>query len=284
MSIEDIAGHAPQPDAEARQSMAQAHPVRTFYLLAFALSWAGYVPVLASQHGVSLFAGWWWRVLLVLPVVGPALAAGLVRHWSLDPDAPGLRTLLQRRAAWPWWVVAAALPPLVIAVANVLAGWSVLATGLGSRQDFEALPVSGMGVALTLGFALVANPWEEVGWRGFALRRLQLSRTPAVAALIVGALWALWHIPLFLWAASPMSRMSFWAWWPGNMANSFLLAWIFNRTSGALAPVILFHVAFNVFGAMLGHRSLLAVSLTDLAVAAIVLLVEGPELGRRRAA
>ncbi|WP_052572286.1 CPBP family glutamic-type intramembrane protease [Chthonomonas calidirosea] len=56
-------------------------------------------------------------------------------------------------------------------------------------------------------FALLSNPWEEVGWRGFALPRLQARHMAFTATLIVGGLWALWHLPLFFWAENPMANI-----------------------------------------------------------------------------
>jgi membrane protease YdiL (CAAX protease family) len=129
--------------------------------------------------------------------------------------------------------------------------------------------------------AVAANPWEEIGWRGFALPRLEARYKPLLGALIVGVLWALWHIPLFVWSGSPMSKMPFWTWGVGVLGRSILLAWLYNRSGRSLAICSLFHVLNNVSGAALGVRSEGMLSVVDLSVALLVVLVEGASLGYR---
>ena len=87
---------------------------------------------------------------------------------------------------------------------------------------------------------------EEIGWRGYALPRLQVRYGPLLASLIIGLLWGAWHLPLF--------------WLPGNFHQTiplclFLLqsvalatiyTWLYNHTQGSLLIVHLFHAASNV--------------------------------------
>ncbi|WP_298490667.1 type II CAAX prenyl endopeptidase Rce1 family protein, partial [uncultured Chloroflexus sp.] len=49
--------------------------------------------------------------------------------------------------------------------------------------------------------SLLANPWEEVGWRGFALPHWQQRYNALAATVIVGGLWGLWHLPIFFGSA-----------------------------------------------------------------------------------
>jgi membrane protease YdiL (CAAX protease family) len=60
--------------------------------------------------------------------------------------------------------------------------------------------LSEMAISLTIG---IAPLWEEVGWRGFALPRIQRLHGPVVGSLILGALWGLWHLPFFF---GPLAR------------------------------------------------------------------------------
>jgi membrane protease YdiL (CAAX protease family) len=88
---------------------------------------------------------------------------------------------------------------------------------------------------------------EEPGWRGFALPRLQRMHGPLVGSLILGPLWALWHLPFF-WVP---------AWnFPPTVANivlfviasipvTIILTWIFNNTNGSVFIAILGHWSFD---------------------------------------
>lgn len=82
------------------------------------------------------------------------------------------------------------------------------------------------GIAVLAAISLLANPWEEVGWRGFALDRLQEQCHPIVAALVVGIFWGLWHIPLFFLTGSGMTSFPLWPWFAGLIGRSYLVAWL----------------------------------------------------------
>ncbi|MBC8166270.1 MAG: CPBP family intramembrane metalloprotease [Bryobacteraceae bacterium] len=127
--------------------------------------------------------------------------------------------------------------------------------------------------------SLAANPWEEVGWRGFALTRLQRTYTPLTAALIVGILWGLWHIPLFLWAKSPMSAFPFIDWFVGILGMSCILAWLYNSANQSLAVAMVFHISTNVFGALTGIHSHFALAMVTTTAAIGLVCRYGRTLG-----
>lgn len=129
----------------------------------------------------------------------------------------------------------------------------------------------------TAAVSLIANPWEEAGWRGFALPRLQARFGAMAAALIVGAMWALWHAPLFWWTGNPMAEHPVIPWLAAIMAQSAVFAWLYNGSGGSLAVVTLFHIAFNTAGAAMGG-SMTGTAAAACAAAVLVVLVAGPGL------
>jgi membrane protease YdiL (CAAX protease family) len=88
---------------------------------------------------------------------------------------------------------------------------------------------------------------EEVGWRGFALPRLQRTRPAANAALLLGLIWACWHLPAFLYRDTyvEMGLLGFPMLLVSVCFASVMFAWLYNSTGGSLLLVILFHVFFN---------------------------------------
>jgi uncharacterized protein len=78
---------------------------------------------------------------------------------------------------------------------------------------------------------------EEPGWRGFAQPRLQASRSPLIATLILAVLVAVWHVPLVLlpqFGGSPLELLA-------TFAVTFWYAWLFNRTGGSVLMTIVAH-------------------------------------------
>lgn len=235
----------------------KTYPVSTFYLLAFGISWLGWGPSLATAWGLAGFGNPLWRGTLVLAATGPALAAALVVRWAA----------LRRLPLWPrvgvrWYGLALVLPLALVLGAALLARWG--------PPGSVAVPARGGNFGWFLLLSGLANPWEEVGWRSFALRRLQATHSAAWAALVVGALWALWHLPLFLLPTGPfsMAQKPVLPWVTGTLAQSFILAWLFNRTRGSLLVVVIYHVATNGFGAWVGVPAEWALTALKIALAA----------------
>jgi membrane protease YdiL (CAAX protease family) len=123
-----------------------------------------------------------------------------------------------------------------------------------------------------------ANTCEEIGWRGFALPRLQKRYSALLATLIVGILWSFWHLPLVFLVGNPMSDSPFLI----IVANAFIYTWIYNSTKGSILLVALFHGVLNIFGAFVTGVSPIAYALLNCVVAIVLIAVfERANLSRR---
>jgi len=250
------------------------HPVVWFYVLAFAISWLGWLPMAAGSRGISPFDHPLFRFLLLLPAIGPALAAIIVTAAS-DGKAginPLLKPLLQWRVGAVWLVIAAMTPALLLVAGKM----ATRALGLVAIPESQGNNVVGMAIA-TLVMSLLSNTWEEVGWRGFALPRLQKNYNALVSTLVVGLLWALWHLPLFFWTGNPMSNYPFLAWFIGTVAISFVYTSLYNSTKGSLLVVTLFHVLGNTFGVIISGVSITALAIVYCIVAVLLVAFFGKE-------
>ena len=85
---------------------------------------------------------------------------------------------------------------------------------------------------------------EEIGWRGFAFR-LAARLGPARASLLLGIVWAIWHLPLFFVPGIDNYGQSFAIFALQVTAISVPMAWLYARTSGSLLLVMLMHGASN---------------------------------------
>ncbi len=95
---------------------------------------------------------------------------------------------------------------------------------------------------------------EEPGWRGYGLDGLQTRYSALLSSLIIGAVWALWHLPLFLledtWQAQNigLGTLSFWLYLANILLGAIVVTWIYNNTNRSILAAILFHFSGNAFG------------------------------------
>ncbi len=255
------------------------YPVVWFYVLAFAISWLGWLPMVAGSRGIAPFDHPLFQVLLLLPAIGPALAAILVTT-ARDGKAGInhlLKPLLQWRVGAIWLMIAVTAPALLLLAGKIV----TQALGLATTTESQGNNVIGMAIA-TLVMSLFSNTWEEVGWRGFALPRLQKHQNALMATLTVGVLWGLWHLPLFFWAGNPMSDYPFLAWLIGTVAVSFVYTWLYNSARGSLLVVTLFHILGNTFGVIRSEVSITALAIVYCVVAALLVAIFGKDHLARR--
>jgi membrane protease YdiL (CAAX protease family) len=213
-------------------SLVSRYPLIAFFVLAFALSW------------------WSWILytfdLAPNPIIGfgPFLAALIVL--ALTEGRSGVGRLLRRMVRWrvglQWYAVALLLPIVVTLAAAVL---NVFV--LGAQRTSSAAELGGLSSFLQMFFLWLLIPglagtWEEPGFRGYALPRLQVGRSALLASLILGVLWAFWHLPFVatgedIWIDAFLFPF---IWSP-------VYAWLFNNASGSVLIVMLFHNMNNSF-------------------------------------
>lgn len=248
-------------------SALRRHPLITFFVLAYVFSWWP-VPLYALGLSPS-------------PIIsfGPFLAAIVVL--ALTAGKAGVVTLLRRMVRWRvrpvWYAVALLLP---VAISGGAAGLNVL---LGAQPPSSVELGAWTGLIPTF-FLLLLVPglggaWEEPGWRGYALPKLQVGYSALLASLILGIVWALWHLPLMVIGQIPLSDPLFIVGW------TVVFTWLFNNTNGSVLLAMLMHNMFNIsggfFSAMFSgadwvRQGWLLVALWW-AVAVIVVIVYGPE-------
>lgn len=225
------------------------HAVIAFFVLAFTLSWAVELPLAASAQG-------WLAVpvpsaLHYLASFGPLVAALVLT--AATEGRPGLRHLLAGLVKWRvglGWILVSTLAPIALFVVAAVVGYATTRTwpDLALLGVVDYLPYLGVGGAFTL-WMLTFGVGEEVGWRGYALPRLQQGHTALSATLILGGVWALWHLPAFFYkdtyvamglvAGLPLLLLAI-------LAASIIFTWLYNSTRGSLLMVILFHSLFDL--------------------------------------
>lgn len=228
------------------------HPVVAFYALAFLLSWLGWVPQTLHARGQFPFES---PLLGLLGGVGPTLAAVFVLLSIGDKNGiQGLfAALFRARASWVWYAFAFGFWPVVTAAVLALMTFS----GQPTQQVGQSVWMSLFPVFLGM---LISNVWEEIGWRGFALPRLQGALTDLDIALRMGILWELWHLPLTLNPASPMSQLPWYGRVVFSLSLTVIYTWLYRNTQRSLFFVSVFHAMSNTAAFLLFQLGLFVTS------------------------
>jgi membrane protease YdiL (CAAX protease family) len=127
---------------------------------------------------------------------------------------------------------------------------------------------------------------EELAWRGFALPRLLVSYNALVASVILGILWALWHLPLVWTESAPLYQQPIWLFLLDITAKSVLFTWVFLHTRGSVLLAAILHATTNLFVVSPGVAEGGSVELLLLAAFAkwvlvlVLLAVAGPGLAK----
>lgn len=246
----------------------QRRKLLAYFILAYAFSWSIGIPLALEQQGVIPPVLPMWTHYLV--AYGPMLAAVVVT-WRTEGKA-GLVALGQRLLRWRvhpfWWGVA--LSPLMIGgvVALFLKLLTTEPITLAALGNVNFLPPLGLG-ALAL-WLFTFGIGEEIGWRGYALPRLQKGRSALAATTLLTIGWALWHLPQFFYVFEPAIAIG---WAIGLFAGALVFTWLFNSTGGSVLLLAIWHGCFNFITASTAGNGLLAAIVSALVMVWAVVVV-----------
>jgi uncharacterized protein len=235
---------------EPAQTRRAPPAARAYFGIAFAWTWTLWWTAAATGRSVAEPVG---AMLYMAGGLGPLVGAAWI---VLRGDRAYRRDFLRRvwdprRIAAPWWwaLVAVAAGPAVLGA--VVAGLA------GAAVTFPAYGVGAVGGAIAV--ALLAGFAEEPGWRGVAADAWQRRTLPAWAAIGIGAIWALWHLPLAFidgsyFHALGFGSLAFWLTLLALVQLGVLYLWLANGSGGSILIAVLAHAGFNV-AASLAPRS-----------------------------
>jgi membrane protease YdiL (CAAX protease family) len=219
----------------------------SYFVIAYGVSWSFEIPLaLFHQRIISVQIPMWLHYFASL---GP-LSAALIMTFLTDGSS-GLRNLIARIFKWRvdvrYYAFVIFVPAGLFAFAVVLnrvftGNWPNL-TLLGEVDYLPYLTPLGALALWLITFGL----GEETGWRGFALPHLQKTRSATVATLILGILWACWHLPMFFYRDTyiQMGIMGFPMLALSLVFAAMIFTWLYNSTGGSVWIVIIFHGVFN---------------------------------------
>jgi membrane protease YdiL (CAAX protease family) len=228
-------------------------PLVSYFVLAYAGSWIVSIPAILAYWGY--LPGAWTAAFYLGPFAGPFVAAFVMT--GISEGRPGVHRFLRRfliwRVGWPWYAfILLGIPALMLAGLLVLPGVAPSFQGL-TPQFVLNYPLSFLVI-----FLLGGPLGEEPGWRGFALPRLQPRFGPMGGTLLLGILWAGWHLPAFLTPAQHGGPGTDWAAFFTNFpifvasttAMTVVFTWVFNHTRASIFIAILLHASVDSTGGL----------------------------------
>lgn len=224
-----------------------------FFVVVFSWTWLFWILATALGTSIQTTLG---RMLLLLGLLGPMLGGIGLTYLTRDKEycrEYWSRIVDTKRIAAKWYWVIFLFVPVLMALAVLLdvasSGEMALVRIEERMMPFQSAPWAMVPFVLRVFFH---GPFpEELGWRGYALDRLQARWSALVSSLILGAIWALWHLPLFFikdmfhYAQGAWS-LWFWQFMVGVITMSVIVTWIFNNTRRSTLAAILFHFMANL--------------------------------------
>jgi membrane protease YdiL (CAAX protease family) len=230
------------------------NPVLCYFALTFAISWGGVLLAIGGPGGITGTSGQFDRLLpvVILALLSGPSAAGILLTGLFD-GRTGLLEFWSRLLKWRfvirWYALALLFAPLLFAV--LLLVLSLLSSEFLPGIFTAGNKTSHLMMALMTG--LMAGIFEEIGWTGFATPRLRKRYGILVTGLIVGMLWAVWHLLPAFWLGFASGTISGALSFVSYLLDPFLflvasrviIVWVYDRTGGSLLAGTLMHVSLT---------------------------------------
>ncbi|MEP7197540.1 MAG: type II CAAX endopeptidase family protein [Saprospiraceae bacterium] len=219
----------------------------TFFGLAYLISWTIWFPLYANIFGLTN--------LPTIPFhhgfggLGPLIASFLTTFIFLKTE--GIKTLLKRcfQVKPLIYLTIALFSPFLLAIIASFLNYfinsqPIILTGLLTTNEFPNFNLLTFFIYNLIFFGI----GEEVGWRGFALPRLQNKMNALTASIALTFFWALWHLPLFFYRTgyNTMDMAGIFGWVFSLLTGSILLTWLFNSTRANILICAIFHSTVDI--------------------------------------
>ncbi len=231
----------------SNDSFVRRHALLIYFVLTLAISWGGLLAIIGPSGflGTAAAPAEHMPILILAMLLGPTIAGLLMT--ALVYGRAGFGELLSRLRCWQvgadWYWIAVLTAPGIVAISLLLLSLfsPAFVPGIATSADKITPLVFGLVAGILVGI------FEELGWTGFAIPRLRLRHGVLGTGIILGLVWGLWHMPLFMASAraseiiSPILVLAvlLFSFLP---AFRVLMVWVYDRT-GSLLVAMLMHAS-----------------------------------------
>lgn len=219
----------------------------TYFALSYLISWLIWLPLYGHIFGLTN--------LPTMPFhhaiggLGPLLAS-FITTW-IFLRRKGIQNLLAKclQTKPLIYLTVALLSPFLLAISALLISYfidkrPIELSGLLKTKEFPQFHFIIFFIYNLIFFGF----GEEVGWRGFALPRLQGKMNALTASILLTLFWALWHVPLFFYRSgyTTMELAGIAGWIFSLLTGSILLTWLYNSSRGSILICAIFHSTIDI--------------------------------------
>jgi len=254
-----------------------------YFAVTFAWTWLFWLIAIVMGFGSDTGPG---IVLQLLGVLGPMVTG--ITFTYLTQDKAGRRDYWSRivdprRMGIKWFLVVVLFVPALSVLAALI---DKLAGGTGATWGEAILqfPSQPLAIIPSVLFASLIPFIEELGWRGYVLDRMQSRWSALMSSLILGVVWALWHLPLFFIQGTyqqglGVGTLAFWLFFAGVVPLTVPFTWVYNNTRRSTLAVIILHAMVNFTGELIAltERADTIWTLTWFVVAVAIAVIWGPK-------
>jgi len=220
-----------------------------YFLIAVGFSWLFWIPAALAGENILESA---WVILLYIGGAGPAI--GGIALTVLNKDKESRQEYWRRvwdikRISGKWYLLILLAYPLITVLLGMAENKQPQLTE--TFKELLSQPVRLIPFAV---FIFIFGPLpEELGWRGYALDGLQRRTNAVTASLLLGVVWAVWHIPLFFMQGTYQYELgfgsaAFWRFMVFAVVISIFFTWIYNNNQRSILSAALFHFSVNFTG------------------------------------
>lgn len=221
-------------------------PVFCFFILTFAIFWGGtfavyFLPDLYYMQSQDGIVGILATILIGIPSFAPTISTLIATSYFEGKTGliHFLKSLIKIKVKYYWYVLVFFLPILVYSLPILLD----ISIGNPSNHDYFNINLWNITLPVVLSNIIFAGFGEEPGWRGYALPKMNQHYKPIISGIIIGVIWAFWHLLFYVLGSRP------WSTFPQFVFTvtvlSFIYAWIYQRTKN-IPLMIIFHVMHNL--------------------------------------
>jgi uncharacterized protein len=209
-----------------------------YFIIAFLVAWLFFITAGLLSHNTELST--LSRLFIFIGAISPGLVA--VSLTAITKGSEGVKLLINKISFKDtkvmWYIFAVTFIACIKGLAALV--FFLL---------YHSWPQFGTTPWYVMLFAIAVSMWaqagEEIGWRGYALPLMSRKFGLAMSSMLLGVIWATWHLPLFYIAAADTFNQSFPLYLLQVTGLSVIMAWLFWKVNGNLLPLMVFHAAIN---------------------------------------
>jgi len=192
-----------------------------------------------ASSGIDFF-------LMLIGAFGPAVGA-IFSIYTIEGKGTikiFFKQFLSMKFSWKVWLAIF----LVLGITSIIT-W-VIPEFLGEDRLPMYLPSIYVFPIYILIVTFFGGGQEEIGWRGYIMPYLEKKYGLIIGGLILGIVWAIWHLPMWFLPGSSQMYMNFFGFMLGAIGYSYFFSWIIKASGNRLFSGLVAHGVANAFVAL----------------------------------